>query len=218
MIAEKVELYRAKISGCNPLDLENWIMGLLIHYFFHVSDKTRIEVFGAEPGSVPTVNVLTPTVFKGAGRIRLASNVVFGVRRSPGSYSCSYIEARTPDSLIEIGNHTAINNRASLISEGARIRIGERGLIGPEVQILDSNMHRLVPGQRNLPDDDPQPVEIGDNVFIGSRVMIMKGCRIGEGCVVAAGSVLHPSFVAPPFSIVAGNPARVFGRAPDSPD
>lgn len=216
MISEKIELYKAKISGSNPLDLENWVRGLIIHYFFHVSEKSRLEIFDVEPGAARTVNVLTPTVFKGAGRIRLAPLVVFGVPRSPGSYSCSYIEARTPDSLIEIGDRTTLNNQAFLLSEGAHIRIGKRGLIGPELQVFDSNAHRLAMGQRHLPDDNPKPVEIGDDVFIGARVTILKGANIGNGCVISAGCVVPPSFVAPPYSIVAGNPARIVGQAPEA--
>lgn len=107
-----------------------------------------------------------------------------------------------------------INNQAFFLSEGASIRIGRRGLFGPELQIFDSNAHQLELGHRHLPDNRPQPVEIGDDVFIGSRVTILKGARIGNGCVISAGCVVPPSFAAPPFSIIAGNPARVVGQAP----
>lgn len=214
MILEQIESAKARISGTNPADLEAWVRSLLIHYFFHVSDRARLEVFDIGPGMPRTINAMTPTVFKGAGRIRVAPFTVFGVPRSPGSYSCSYIEARTQESLIEIGDRTVINNQAFFLSEGASIRIGKRGLFGPELQIFDSNAHRLLVGERHLPDDRPQPVEIGDDVFIGSRVTILKGSRLGDGCVVSAGCVVPPGFIAPPLSIVAGNPARVVGQAP----
>lgn len=212
MTEKLVERWKARISALNPIEAEDWVRGLLIHYFFHVSDKLRIELFDTDGHAARTINVLTPTVFKGKGRIRLAPLTVFGVPRSPGAYSCSYIESRTPDSMIEIGDRTTINNRASLISEGAHIRIGKRGLFGPELHILDSNGHRLELGQRHLPDDKPQAVEIGDDVFIGSRVTILKGVHIGNGCVISAGCVVPPSFEAPPFSILAGNPARIVGQ------
>lgn len=214
MISKKLELYKAAISKTSPFEIENMVRALLIHYFFHVSDKTRIEITNLGDAGSRTINVLTPTIFKGAGRICLAPHVVFGVPRSPGNYSCSYVESRTPDSVIDIGDNTIINNRAVILSEGAEIRIGQRCLIGPEFNVLDTNAHQLEIGLRHLPDRTPQNVTIGNDVFIGSRVTILKGSVIGEGCIISAGCVVQPSFIAPPLSIIAGNPARIVGRVP----
>ena len=207
----KLERYKGLISRSQPLELEAWVRALLVHYFFHVSDKQIVEV-DSPAGAPRTVNLLTPTVFKGQGRIRLAANVVFGVPRSPGSHACTYVEARTAQSFIGIGEGTTINNRATLVSEGARILIGKRCLIGTEFQVLDSNAHQLTLGQRHLPDQAPRDVVIEDDVFIGSRVTLLKGCRIGRGSVLAAGCVVPPSFDAPPLSVIAGNPARIVGQ------
>jgi len=209
----RLERLRAVISGSSPLELEGWVRGLAIHYFFHVSDKHRLQVGpGADGKPGRSVNVLTPTVFKGAGRIQLGATTVFGVPRSPGSYSCSYIESRTPDSLIEIGDGTVLNNRAVILSEGAAVRIGKRCLIGFEVQMLDSNAHQLALGSRHLPDDRPEAVVVEDDVFIGGRATLLKGCHIGRGSVISAGAVVPPGLKVPPMSIVAGNPARVVGQ------
>jgi maltose O-acetyltransferase len=212
----KLEHYKGLISKSRPLDLENWVRALLVHYFFHISDRQIVEV-DAPAGAPRSVNLLTPTVFKGQGRIRLAANVVFGVPRSPGSHSCSYVEARTAQSLIEIGEGTTLNNGATLVSEGARILIGKRCLIGTEFQVLDSNAHQLALGERHLPDQAPRDVVIEDEVFIGSRVTVLKGCHIGRGSVLAAGCVVPPSFSAPPLSVIAGNPARIVGQVAQSP-
>lgn len=211
-MALKLERYTALISGTDPNILESLVRGLLIHYFFHVSNKHIVEVVAEAAKASNVVNLLAPTVFKGNGRIRLASTTVFGWAASPGSYGCSYVEARNPGALIEIGEHTTINNGAALIAEGAGIRIGARCLIGTELQVLDTNAHELQLGRRHLPDSDTRQVVVGNDVFIGSRVTLLKGCRIGDGCVIAAGTVVPPSFEAPDMSIVAGNPARVVGR------
>jgi acetyltransferase-like isoleucine patch superfamily enzyme len=211
-LALKLERYKALISNAEPNALEALVRGLLIHYFFHVSNKNIVEVRTTTPDAAKVVNLLTPTVFRGGGRIRLGATTVFGVPQSPGGYSCSYIEARTHTAVIEIDDETVLNNRATLISEGAGIRIGKRCLIGFELQVLDTNAHELDIGRRHMADQKPEAVEIGDDVFIGSRVTILKGSRIGNGCVIAAGSVVTPRFVAPPMSIIAGNPSRVVGR------
>jgi acetyltransferase-like isoleucine patch superfamily enzyme len=57
-----------------------------------------------------------------------------------------------------------------------------------------------------------KPVRIGDKSWIGLNVIILKGVEIGEGAVVAAGSVVTKNI--PPWTIAAGNPARVIREIP----
>lgn len=209
----RFERFTAMILRSSAPDLEEMVRGLLIQYFFHTSDRGRIEVVGEGRRSI---NLLTPTVFKGRGRFCLSTTTVFGVPRSPNSYGCSYVESRTPDSLIQVGAGTVFNNRAVILSEGASITFGERVLVGPELHVMDSNSHQLELPHRAQPDAHPRPVVIGDDVFIGSRVTILKGAQIGRGCVISAGTVVPPNFVAPEMSIVAGNPARIVGRVKDT--
>ena len=209
------ERLSARMHKLSPPDLEAMVRGFLIQYFFHISDRTRIEIVGEGRKSI---NLLTPTQFKGHGRIVLSNTAVFGVPRSPGHHGCSYIESRTPNSLIQIGAGTVFNNRAFILSEGASVTFGERVLVGPELHVADSNSHQLDVPNRARPDDRPRPVVIGDDVFIGSRVTILKGVRIGKGCIVSAAAVVASDFVAPDYSVVAGNPARIVGRVPGAPE
>lgn len=51
------------------------------------------------------------------------------------------------------------------------------------------------------------PIVIEDKVWIGMDVLVLNGVTIGEGSVVAARSVVTRDV--PPYSLVAGNPARV---------
>ena len=50
-------------------------------------------------------------------------------------------------------------------------------------------------------------VVIGHDVWIGTEAMIMSGVHIGDGAVIGARAVVTKDV--PPYTIVAGNPARV---------
>lgn len=54
------------------------------------------------------------------------------------------------------------------------------------------------------------PVHIGKGSWLGFRCNILSGVTIGEHCIVAAGAVVTKSV--PPYSVVAGCPARVIKR------
>ena len=53
-------------------------------------------------------------------------------------------------------------------------------------------------------------VIIGDRVWIGYRAIVLPGVTIGEGAVVGAGAVVTRDVS--PYTIVAGNPAKVIGE------
>ena len=85
----------------------------------------------------------------------------------------------------------------------SRIIIGEDVAISKGVIIRDSDNHII----NNQVDDMTKPIEIGDHVWIGLRAIILKGVKIGNGSVIAAGAVVTRDV--PPYSLVAGVPARV---------
>lgn len=53
-------------------------------------------------------------------------------------------------------------------------------------------------------------VIIEDDVWIGYGAILLSGVRVGRGAIVAAGAVVRSDV--PPYTIVAGNPARVAGH------
>jgi acetyltransferase-like isoleucine patch superfamily enzyme len=55
-------------------------------------------------------------------------------------------------------------------------------------------------------------IKIQDKVWLGMNVTVLKGVTIGEGSVVAAGSIVTKDV--PPWTLVAGNPARVIKELP----
>jgi acetyltransferase-like isoleucine patch superfamily enzyme len=54
---------------------------------------------------------------------------------------------------------------------------------------------------------DDLGVTIEDDVWIGAQAIVLRGVTVGRGSIVGAGAVVKKSV--PPYSIVAGVPARV---------
>lgn len=67
---------------------------------------------------------------------------------------------------------------------------------------MDRDFHPLDQGE-----EIRRPVHIGKNAWIACQVTILKGVTIGEGAVVAAGSIVTRDV--PPYTVVAGNPAKI---------
>ena len=54
-------------------------------------------------------------------------------------------------------------------------------------------------------------LNIGHDVWIGKKVMITNGCKhIGNGAIIGCGSIVTKDVE--PYTIVAGNPARIIGK------
>lgn len=122
---------------------------------------------------------------------------------------------------ISIGDHCSFRTNTFIGSLNSVI-IGNHVFGADNVYICDNNNHPISPEKRLEmtfcpPNTDKwkwsndlvvsSPIIIGDNVWLGRCSMILKGVTIGEGSIVAAGAVVTKSV--PPYSIVAGNPAKV---------
>ena len=148
-----------------------------------------------------------PVVIRGKGAVVFGDNVTFGVINSPRFYNTyAYIEARTNNSNIIIGNNVHINNSFSMTSENS-ITIKNDVLIGCNCQISDSNFHNLDSDKRDETDPNPLKIVIGNNVFIGNNVTILKGVIIGENSVISAGAIVTKSF--PGNVVIGGCPAKI---------
>lgn len=150
-----------------------------------------------------------PLQITGSGVVEFSGQVKLGVFPSPLFFSTySYIEARNTDAKVFIGDGTWINNNFTAIAEHSSITIGQRVLIGANVEILDSDFHGLNINDRGLSRADwAKPVVIENDVFLGSNVRVLKGVTIGKGSVIANSSVVVKDI--PPGVIAGGNPARV---------
>ena len=127
---------------------------------------------------------------------------------------------------LRIGKNSFIGR--SRIYSAQNVEIGEFCLISDNVCIMDSDLHprsaqlraevsrKWVHGQ--FPDVYNKvisaPVVINNHCWIGYGSSILKGVTIGEGAIVGAASVVTKDV--PPWTIVAGNPARVIREIPQN--
>jgi acetyltransferase-like isoleucine patch superfamily enzyme len=142
-----------------------------------------------------------------AVRIGRGSSIYLGVMFDLG------VNAR-----VSIGEFTLMNG--SRIISDAEIAIGNCCLISWNTVVMDSRrlpldrmgrrraLEAFSRDRRPIADagGSAKPVRIGDNVWIGFDSCILPGVTIGEGAVVGARSVVTTDV--PPFTVVAGNPAR----------
>ena len=195
----------------SPRTFANKVRRKLVHLACRLMQWSRILVHrmlsGAQVQGRPHLHQPLQTV--GLGVIKFSDRVNIGVFQSPFFFSTyAYIEARTSQSKIAIGEGTWINNGFSAIAEHTSITIGKRVLIGTHVEIYDSDFHGIQVSDRNKSRAEwAKPVVIGDDVFLGSNVRVLKGVTIGEGSVIANSSVVVKDI--PPGAIAGGNPARV---------
>ena len=120
---------------------------------------------------------------------------------------------------ISIGENFYIGSN-SMIGSCDSIKIGNCVIISNDVCIYDNNNHPTAPSFREKMSKEgfsndnwswkwaeSAPVVIEDNVWIGQYCTILKGVTIGKGSVVGTRAVVTKDV--PPYSIVAGNPAKV---------
>jgi acetyltransferase-like isoleucine patch superfamily enzyme len=98
-----------------------------------------------------------------------------------------------------------------VICTNRRVEIADYAFIAHEVVIADcESASPAWPTGGELIDSEiaPRPaVRIGENAWIGARAILLAGASIGKGSIVGAASVID--FPVPPFSVAAGNPARI---------
>ena len=108
----------------------------------------------------------------------------------------------------QIGEGTWIG-AFTVIDGSGGLTIGRGCDISSGAHILTHSTAKRCVSERRYDQIDRQAVEIGDCVFVGEHATILMGCTIGHHSIIAAGAVVTEGTVLPPYSLVAGVPARV---------
>jgi acetyltransferase-like isoleucine patch superfamily enzyme/acyl carrier protein len=183
--------------------------------------KDSFRTFGAES------KVRTPTQIHAPGRISIGNWVSLGrhgkiLMQTDFSGSRKMIEQHYPgvahdfdprvfgprEPVLKIGDGTFIGDFV-FISCARSIEIGRHVVFSDRVFLSDSNHHYENPELPILLQANTlgRPIVIEDHAWIGINVVILEGVTIGRHSIVSASSVVTSDV--PPFSVVAGNPARV---------
>jgi len=109
---------------------------------------------------------------------------------------------------VQIGAHCWIGLNTIIDGTGGLI-IGDYVTVSSGVHIYTHDTVRwALSGGKAL--YEYSPVTIGNCVFIGAQSVVLRGVGIGEHSLICANATVTKDV--PPFSIVAGTPARVIGR------
>jgi acetyltransferase-like isoleucine patch superfamily enzyme len=141
-----------------------------------------------------------------------------------GSIVDGHLIFECENSSISIGKNTFIGDSSIISAE--KIEIGSDVLISWGCIIIDHNSHSInyqkrkddvkkwFDGSKDWANVVRKPIVIKNKSWIGFNSIILKDITIGEGAIVGAGSVVTKDV--PPYTIVAGNPARIIREIPEN--
>ena len=157
-------------------------------------------------------------------RSRLPRGVEIG--RAASTYLGTMFDVG-PEGKVTLGDYALVHG-ARIICD-SEISIGDYALISWNVVLMDT--YRVPFDARARRDElervptrrprvaaahvEARPIRIARNVWIGFDACVLPGVTIGEGAVVGARSVVSENV--PPFTVVAGNPARAIRQLEPPP-
>ncbi|RKQ50972.1 acetyltransferase-like isoleucine patch superfamily enzyme [Roseivirga pacifica] len=134
----------------------------------------------------------------------------FGNRVTIGKYAIvrpSNIYGGAVGEGMSIGDNSNIGPY-SYIGCSGKVTIGNNVMMGPRVSMFAEN-HNY--SDTSIPMKEQgvslSEIVVNNDCWIASNATILAGVTIGEGSIIAAGAVVTKDI--PPYSIVAGNPAKV---------
>jgi acetyltransferase-like isoleucine patch superfamily enzyme len=182
------------------------------------------------PGRIPENVTIDPTAY-------VETSFSFHLYRSRAPVGVEIGEGASTylGTMFDVGSRGRVTLGRYALVHGARIicdervEIGDYALISWNVVLMDTYRLPIDPISRRqhleqAPQRQPRflgpdgsdagvmckPVRIGRNVWIGFDSCVLPGVTVGEGSIVGAKSVVLTDVE--PYTVVAGNPARVIRR------
>jgi acetyltransferase-like isoleucine patch superfamily enzyme len=182
------------------------------------------------PGAIPENVIIDETAYVETSfsfqffRSTLPGGVAYG--RGASTYLGTMFDVG-PKGRVTLGDYALVHG-ARIICD-VEVSIGDYAMISWNVVLMDTYRIPLDARERRrelelvptrplrlaCADVPAKPIRIGRNVWIGFESCVLPGVNVGEGSVVGARSVVTADV--PPFTVVAGNPARII-RKLEPPD
>ena len=135
-------------------------------------------------GYIDKTSILTPPI-----TLSGASNICINANVSIGADSTLY------------ATHAKIT-----IKKGFVAATGLKIITGGHERRVGRFLFSITDANKDLSKGLDQDIVVEEDVWAGMDVMILRGVIIGRGCTIGARSVVNKS--TPPYSVVAGTPAR----------
>lgn len=162
------------------------------------------------------INDIGPAVSLGRDSYVRGSTILGDVQSGE---SCRLFQCHV-EGRVRLGRYTSLwGPVTTVIGRCEGVSIGSFCSIARQVSIQEDNhlherttsyfIERNIFGAESIRDDigSRGPITIGSDVWIGGGAQILSGVTVGHGAVVAAGAIVTHDVL--PYSIVAGNPARL---------
>lgn len=133
-------------------------------------------------------------VIKGAGVIGNGSSIIIG-----------------KGGLLSIGKNFGITGDVSIHCFN-KISIGKFFSCSWNVSIDDTDHHQLFDVEKNIEKKETKPITIGDNVWLCQKVTLLKGSELSDWSIVSSNSLVNKKHVTPPYTVLAGLPAKDTGK------
>src|ERR1039458_9784482 len=154
-----------------------------------------------------------------AADVKLGENVQLA--RFINLYGCEIGDETKIGAFVEVQKNVRIGRRSkvsshSFICEG--VDIEDNVFIGHGVMFINDTYPRATNARGELQtesDWDVQRTLIGEGASIGSNATILSNIKVGEKAIIGAGSVVTKDV--PPYTVVAGNPAKIVRLLEEAP-
>ncbi|MBL4933547.1 DapH/DapD/GlmU-related protein [Clostridium paridis] len=110
----------------------------------------------------------------------------------------------------KLGKDVFIGFFSEINAKGGEVIIGDKCDIASFVSINIADSHSRTIGLSN--EIARGKIILENNVFVGSHSFIGGNVKIGHNSVVAAGTILINGGEIPPYSLIKGNPAKVYKK------
>lgn len=116
---------------------------------------------------------------------------------------------------VTIGDETAVGHKALVRADGNVITIGEHSVISDLAVVHVAGVYSAcvgnytVIGARSI----VHGASVGSFCYVADNAKVLDGSEVGDCSIIRAGTVVAKDSKIPPYSVVAGIPGKVVGKA-----